>query len=159
MDVVALPVLSADASPRDVLRTMRRFERSGVVVETPTGFHLLAADRAFFRALGRRTATLPEVGLGPPLYAPGAAALAALAADLIRPFTTWGAYQTLMDQSGADYGILATAPGVALVLTRSEELGKMLGGNPPNCWCPSCGAPGGSAGGTCSACGATIECS
>jgi hypothetical protein len=136
MDVVELPIVSIDASLRDVFQTMKNAGVSAVVVLLDkTAFLCKAGDVVLGIDAGKQT--LRDLEQKWPVVIPSGSHLAQPDLDWVTPHQTAEAFETLLGSFNLSY-LLALRPTVhtrTRVITLHESLAAEIGTGPVRCYC------------------------
>ncbi|MDF1585341.1 hypothetical protein [Marinimicrococcus flavescens] len=136
MDAVDLPVLPAIASPPEALAAMRQRRRSAVLVDGGESFGVLDLEETL-RGIRGGVSRIGMLDVARDVLVVHPRAILDAAANLLRPALSKTAFETILADAGARFGLLSILPrsDVAFLLTRSEKDSLSRGAAPTTCWC------------------------
>jgi hypothetical protein len=162
MKAISLPFLLSDTPVRNSLKAMRWQEKSAVIRETIGDLALLTAGD-IFQGLASQSSFLNDLVSNNPVHRLTAQEVKKWKLDTRNPDRTESEYNSFFNLIVADYLLVDSVPGTALVVTRHETLAFKYGHSPKDCYClgpdqHEFPPPSVSSGSSCDRCGQPVHC-
>jgi hypothetical protein len=119
VDSVDVPLCSAGDAIDGALAVLRAKNRSGVVVQSASGYRLLHVGDILY-ARDRGLATLGDVDGGQPVIQLEAQHVKEFRLNTTSPKSTWQEYETFLRGVAHRYTLLSTTGSTAMLVTASE---------------------------------------
>lgn len=137
MDIIDLPLLDGEASPRQALAIMRSRARSAIIIEQPADEFAVLELLPALQGIREKVQLITSLRLERSVTVIDPATIADRAASLLRPQSSALKYESILSSANARFGIISLVPftQTALVITATEEKTRKVGVGPTTCWC------------------------